>query len=66
MLTLSPSLAPGTNRLLRRIAAPLGMEFDFCSTADPDHFASKMKPNTRLVWIESPTNPLLQVCFVPL
>ncbi|EDQ84622.1 uncharacterized protein MONBRDRAFT_12618 [Monosiga brevicollis MX1] len=51
----------GTNRMLRRIAAPLGLEFDFYPTSDPEAFAAQIKPNTKLVWIESPTNPLLQV-----
>lgn len=46
---------------MRRIATNMGVEYDFCTTADPEAFAKKMKPNTRLVWIESPTNPLLQV-----
>ncbi len=51
----------GTNRMLRRIAAPQGLTYDFCSTANIDSFVAKMRPNTRIVWLESPTNPLLQV-----
>lgn len=42
----------------------MGIEYDFCSTSDPEEFAKHMKPNTRLVWLESPTNPLLQVSQV--
>eukprot|EP00045_Choanoeca_perplexa_P004130 m.35639 g.35639 ORF g.35639 m.35639 type:complete len:480 (+) comp12411_c0_seq1:21-1460(+) len=51
----------GTNRMLRKIGAPLGLEFDFYPTADPEAFAAQIKPNTKVVWIESPSNPLLQV-----
>lgn len=54
---------PGTNRMLRRLAAPQGLTFDFASTESAEKFVEKMKPNTKLVWIESPTNPLLRVSF---
>eukprot|EP00056_Hartaetosiga_gracilis_P019873 m.16453 g.16453 ORF g.16453 m.16453 type:complete len:498 (+) comp8002_c0_seq1:55-1548(+) len=51
----------GTNRLLRRLAEPMGITADFVSTADADEFVKAMTPKTKIVWIESPTNPLLQI-----
>eukprot|EP01147_Barroeca_monosierra_P000360 gene360-3717_t len=51
----------GTNRLLRRLGEPMGIMTDFVSTVDPVKFAAAMKPTTKLVWFETPTNPLLQV-----
>lgn len=52
----------GTGRLFRRLYADYGIEFEFADLAVPmETMQSLVRPNTRFVWIESPTNPLLKV-----
>jgi cystathionine beta-lyase/cystathionine gamma-synthase len=50
----------GTQRYFRRIVRPnMGIEIDFCDMSTV--VALPFKPNTKLVWVESPTNPTLKV-----
>merc|ERR1719440_815206 len=49
----------GTNRSCREFFTPLGMEFTFVDFTDPENVRKAMKPNTRLVFSETPANPLL-------
>jgi cystathionine gamma-lyase len=52
----------GTQRYFRRTAAPsYGIEFDFMDLSDPDALAAAWKPNTKMVWLETPTNPTLKI-----
>merc|ERR1711998_449102 len=51
----------GTNRIAREQFMPLGMEFTFCDFSDPANVAAAIKPNTTLIFSESPTNPTLQI-----
>jgi len=51
----------GTFRLFDKILRRYGLSFDFVDTTDPETVAGALKPETRLVWIETPTNPLLAV-----
>jgi cystathionine gamma-lyase len=51
----------GTFRLLERIFKPWGLVPRYTEDASPDGFASILSPSTKLVWIETPTNPLLQI-----
>lgn len=52
----------GTQRYFRRIATPVNsMEFDFVDFSVPGEFEKAIKPNTKLVWIETPTNPTLKI-----
>lgn len=54
----------GTYRLMARIATQRGLEFSFVEMQDLDAVRAAMRPETRLVWIESPTNPLLRLVDV--
>jgi len=54
----------GTYRLFESVYAQLGMEFSYASATDPGSFVEHMKPNTKLVWLETPTNPLLHLCDI--
>jgi len=49
----------GTNRSCREFFTPLGMEFDFVDFTDPETVRKAIKPNTKLIFSESPANPLL-------
>ncbi|MEQ8840748.1 MAG: cystathionine gamma-synthase [Acidimicrobiales bacterium] len=51
----------GTFRLISAILAPTGIEWSAADLTDPAALAAAMRPNTRIVWAETPTNPLLTV-----
>ncbi|QEH32688.1 Cystathionine beta-lyase [Aquisphaera giovannonii] len=51
----------GTYRILERVYRPLGITARYTDDPRPEAFASLLSPRTRLVWIETPTNPLLRV-----
>ncbi|XP_061413818.1 cystathionine gamma-lyase-like [Lethenteron reissneri] len=51
----------GTNRYYRQVAANLGIQVSFVDCSDLTALEAAIKPNTRMVWVESPTNPLLKV-----
>lgn len=51
----------GTYRLFERVFRPWGLTFDYPPVTDPDAIAAALRPETKLVWIETPTNPLLQI-----
>jgi cystathionine gamma-lyase len=51
----------GTYRLMTTVMQPLGIEVSFADFNDLDAVRAAMRPNTRVVWIESPTNPLMKV-----
>ena len=51
----------GTNRYFRRVASNMGIETSFVDATNPQKVAEAIKPNTRMVWIETPTNPTLKV-----
>ncbi len=51
----------GTFRLFDKVLSHYGIEFDFIDTADPQAVQAGLKPNTKLVWLETPTNPMLRL-----
>jgi cystathionine gamma-lyase len=52
----------GTGRLFRRIRArSQGLSFTFVDASDPARIEAAITPRTRLIWVESPTNPLLKL-----
>ena len=51
----------GTFRLFDKVLRRYGLSFDFIDTTDPENVAEALTPSTRLVWLETPTNPLLSV-----
>ena len=51
----------GTYRLFDKVFRPFGLDFKFVDTTDPENVAEALTPQTRLVWLETPTNPLLSV-----
>jgi cystathionine gamma-lyase len=52
----------GTYRLLENVRKrSAGHQVSFVDLTRPDALAEAIRPNTRLVWVETPTNPLLQV-----
>jgi len=51
----------GTNRIMRVQFAPFDMEFSFVDFRDLDAIKAAIKPNTKLIFSESPTNPQLRL-----
>ena len=51
----------GTFRLFTRILANYKIEFDFVDTSDLTAIEAKIKPNTKMVFVETPTNPVMIV-----
>ena len=51
----------GTFRLFDKVLKPHGIEFSYVDLTNPDNFKAAIKPNTKLVWIETPTNPSLKL-----
>ena len=51
----------GTAKLLRDVMAGWGLASTLVDMADPDAVAAAVTPRTRLVWIETPSNPTLAV-----
>jgi cystathionine beta-lyase/cystathionine gamma-synthase len=49
----------GVPRLFNQVIANYGVEFSYVDTSDADAVKQAMRWNTRLVWIETPTNPLM-------
>ncbi len=54
----------GTYRLFVRVLSEYGLHFDFVEMSDLDGVRAAIRPNTRLVWLETPTNPLLQIADI--
>jgi cystathionine beta-lyase/cystathionine gamma-synthase len=57
----SADLYGGTYRLLERVFKPNGVVARYTDESSPDGFARLVTKSTKLVWIETPTNPLLQI-----
>lgn len=57
----SADLYGGTFRLLDKVFKPWGLGARYTDESSPAAFESIISPKTKLVWIETPTNPLLQI-----
>ncbi|MDZ7701094.1 MAG: PLP-dependent aspartate aminotransferase family protein [Halobacteriales archaeon] len=58
-------LYAGTTRMLDRLFdEQLGVDVEYVDATDPDNVAAAMRPGTSLVWMETPTNPLMHLCDI--
>ena len=58
----SDDLYGGSFRLFERVRRrSANLDFTFLDMSDPAKIESAMKPNTRMVWVETPSNPLLKI-----
>ncbi len=57
----SNDLYGGTYRLFRKIFEKYGIRFHFTEMADTEDIRKLINKNTRLIWIETPTNPMLKI-----
>ena len=51
----------GTFRLFKQVFEPFGLEFTFVDMRDTELVAQSIRENTRLMWLETPTNPLIRI-----
>ena len=54
----------GTFRLLDKVFTEWGVGYSMASLADPDGIESAVTPATKVIWIETPTNPLLNIADI--
>ena len=56
----------GTYRLLTKVLAPWGIETTTVELSDADALRAAIRPETRIVWVETPSNPLLKIVDIAL
>ena len=60
-VVLPLDLYGGTYRLVDKVLSRFGLAYDLVDQTDLDAVGRSLRPETRLVWVETPTNPLLNV-----
>ena len=60
-LIAGDDLYGGTYRIFERVLRPMGIVFDYVPARDTSAYAAAIRPETKLIWVETPTNPLLTV-----
>jgi len=58
---LSNDVYGGTYRLLTKVLSTWGLDCDTVDLADPEALEQALRPTTRFVWVETPSNPLLKI-----
>jgi cystathionine gamma-lyase len=61
-MILSDDLYGGTYRLADKVFKRMGIEQTYVDVTKPAAVEAAIKPNTKLVWLETPTNPMLKIC----
>jgi cystathionine gamma-synthase/cystathionine gamma-lyase len=51
----------GTFRLIDKVMVPMGIEASYVAMTDGAAVKAALRPNTRMIWMETPTNPLLKI-----
>lgn len=51
----------GSLRLFRYVSSPAGLRFDFTDTTNLENIRAKLQPDTKAVYVETPSNPTMQV-----
>ncbi len=54
----------GTNRLFNKVFSNFDFKFTFVDGRDPKNFEAAISERTKLIWLETPTNPLLRLCDI--
>jgi len=60
-VVVTDDLYGGTFRLFDKVLARYGLEFSYVDATAIDRVEGAMRKNTRMVWIETPTNPLMKI-----
>lgn len=56
---VSQNVYGGTYRIFERIFRKQGLDFSWVDTSKPEEINSALKPNTKMIFVETPTNPML-------
>jgi len=64
-VVIPDDLYGGTYRLVDKVLSRWGLEYTMVDQADLDAVEAAVTPSTKLVWVETPTNPTLKVIDVP-
>ncbi len=51
----------GTHRLVNRVFVPWGIQLDTVEMTDLDAVRASIRPNTKVLWVETPSNPLMKI-----
>lgn len=51
----------GTFRLMDKVLRPMGLEPSFVDLSDTAKLRESIRPNTKMIWLETPTNPMLKI-----
>lgn len=60
-VVVSDDVYGGTYRLFEKVLARYGLSFSWVDASDPGNVERALLPNTRMIWAETPTNPLLKI-----
>jgi cystathionine gamma-synthase len=60
-VVLGDDVYGGTYRLMAKVLEPWGLAFTTCDMTDPAAIEAALRDETRIVWIETPSNPLLKI-----
>ncbi len=55
----------GMRRVIGEVFGKFGLETSYVDMTDIDAFHAALRPNTRLVWVETPSNPLMKITDLP-
>ena len=58
---LPDDLYHGTRRIVREVLGPWGLAYTFVDMTDLAQVQAAIQPTTRLIWVETPSNPLLKI-----
>ncbi|KQQ65996.1 cystathionine gamma-synthase [Microbacterium sp. Leaf320] len=65
-IVLGNDVYGGTYRLLTKVLAPWGIETTTVELSDADALRAAIRPETKIVWVETPSNPLLKIVDIAL
>jgi len=54
----------GTYRLFEKVWKRYGLTFTYVDASDASKVKAAIQPNTKMIWVETPTNPLLRLCDI--
>ena len=60
-IVCSDDVYGGVSRLFNRVLSNFDLEFSYVDTSEPTAVEAAIRPTTRMLWVETPTNPLLKV-----
>ncbi|HEX8539774.1 MAG TPA: aminotransferase class I/II-fold pyridoxal phosphate-dependent enzyme, partial [Cystobacter sp.] len=64
-VVVSDDVYGGTFRIFDKVFRRHGLEFTYADLSRPETFEAAITPKTKMVWVESPTNPMLKLIDLP-